>query len=304
MIPFKKDESVKAVILIAFVIWIIYLLHSGNIGLYLSPNLTWLSKVSAILLLLLTAAILLPAKHNSAHCCCGHTHSHTSGHNHAHAALGLSKALIFCVPLLLGFTAKPQVLDSTTLVNSINTAGSLPFFVARPSLAGSFNAPATRPVQPANTPAAPAAPKSATSIPPNEQPAPIDSQITETDLVQLALSDNPDQIYNHAYRLTGFVYKDPRLAKNQFVITRFVITCCVVDAQPLGIIAELPSASSLEANTWLEAEGVLKKRAIKDSDQINPVSNFQTAENTAPYFIVTKLKKIPTPKDPYLSPPQ
>ncbi|WP_407313144.1 DUF1980 domain-containing protein [Desulfosporosinus sp. SB140] len=205
MIPFKKDESVKAVILIGFVIWIIYLLHSGNINLYLSPNLTWLSKVSAIFLILLTAAILLPAKHTSAHCCCGHTHSHTSGHNHAHAALGLSKILIFCVPLLLGFTAKPQVLDSTTLLNSINTAGALPFFVARPSLAGQFNAPVTNPVQPVNTPAAPAAP----IIPTNEQPALIDSKITQTDLIQLALSDNPDQIYNHSYRLTGFVYKDP-----------------------------------------------------------------------------------------------
>lgn len=110
--------------------------------------------------------------------------------------------------------------------------------------------------------------------------------------------------YNQSYRLTGFGYKDPRLGKNQFVITRFVITCCIIDAQSIGIIAESPDAPNLKANTWLEVEGVLKEHTINDSNEIKPVYNFQAAENTAPYFIATKWKIISTPKAPYLTAPQ
>lgn len=337
----NKDAFVKAFILVGFAIWIYYLLLSGSIDLYLSPSLTWLSKLSAILLITLTIATLIPSKHASKHCCCGHNHPFTSEHSHgpikydhSHSTLNLMKITIFCVPLLLGFIVKPQVLDSTTLVNSINTAGSLPFYITPFSEPNKLSATPKWPDWQSfafkitglvnnklilnkgftnslsssnpkvNYNISPSSLKSDKSALKTKLINPAALNLAETDLMQLALSDNPGQIYNHSYRLTGFVYKDPRLAKNQFVITRYVITCCIIDAQPIGIIAESPFATNLQANTWLEVEGVLKKRNINDLDKINPVHNFQAAENTAPYFIVTKLKKISTPKSPYLTAPQ
>lgn len=313
----QKDVVIKAVILAGFAIWLIHLLLSGSIELYISPKLTWLSKLSVILLIALTLATLIPSNHGSKHSCCGHGHSHSSEHDHSHTDLSLGKILIFCFPLLLGFTVKPQPLDSMTLANSINTAGSLPFYVTQSSqsnklstapkwpdwqsLASKFTGRVAPSNPKVNNNVTPSTPKSESSKLPNKLGKPISSAVKETDLVQLALNDNPDQIYNQSYRLTGFVYKDPKLAKNQFVITRFAITCCIVDAQPIGIIAESPDAPNLKADTWLEVEGVLKKSNIKDSNKIKPVYNFQAAENTYPYFIVTKLKRISTPQDPYLT---
>lgn len=329
----QKDELIKTLILAGFSIWLIYLLQTSNIDLYISPNLTWLSKLSAILLIILTFATIIPSKHGSKYSCCEHhrgsctlehghfhtlehKHLHSSEDEHSHSTLSLAKVLIFCVPLLLGFAVKPQLLDSKTLANSINTAGTLPFYVTQfappkqpestvqwpnwqslasritgkePSSTLMVNNSTTLSTKPRNNHLS------------NDPVKPVNSTVKETDLVQLALTDHPDQIYNQSYRLTGFVYKDPRLTKNQFVITRFVITCCIVDAQPIGIIAESPDAATLKADSWLEVEGVLKNRSIIDSDKIKPVYNFQAAENTAPYFVVTKFKKISTPKDPYLT---
>jgi len=105
--------------------------------------------------------------------------------------------------------------------------------------------------------------------------------------------------------MTGFVYKDPGLGKNQFVITRFVIVCCLLDTVPIGIIAESPDASDLKADTWVEAEGVMKMlNTFSAADKIEPLSNFHGPNTDIPYFVITSLKKVPVPKDPYLYPPQ
>lgn len=119
----------------------------------------------------------------------------------------------------------------------------------------------------------------------------------------LKIYDHPDQAYDQHWRLTCFVYKDPKLSQNHFVMTRVVVACCVADAIPIGIIAETPDASTFKADTWLEVEGVLQKRFVKDAEKIEPVSNLQAAEEGNPYFVVSSWKIVSAPKDPYLVPP-
>ena len=136
-------------------------------------------------------------------------------------------------------------------------------------------------------------------------PKSVNSVAKESDLMQLYsnIDDHPEQVYNQHWKLTGFVYKDPTLAKNQFVISRFVITCCIVDATPLGIIVESPDAPNLKADTWVEVEGLLEKRVIGGADKINSVHNFHQANDGVPCLVVTSCKIIATPQDPYLAPP-
>ena len=132
-------------------------------------------------------------------------------------------------------------------------------------------------------------------------------RIVDTDLVQLdvELYENQQQLAGQRFRLTGFVYKDPRLAGNQFVITRFVIVCCLLDTVPIGIIAESEKAADLEPDTWVEAEGVLQMRTTSSSlDNVGPLSNFHGPNTDVPYLVVTSLTKVPAPQDPYLYPPQ
>jgi len=119
----------------------------------------------------------------------------------------------------------------------------------------------------------------------------------------LNIDDHPEQVYNQRFKLTGFVYKDPTLAKNQFVISRFVITCCIIDATPIGIIVECLNAPDLKADTWVEVEGLLQKRVIGGADKINSVNNFHETSDGVPCLVVTSYKIVAAPKSPYLDPP-
>jgi putative membrane protein len=72
------------------------------------------------------------------------------------------------------------------------------------------------------------------------------------------------------------------------VLSRFLITHCVADASIIGFISELPEASSLKENTWIEVKGVLD------------TTNFNGTE--LPIIKITTWKKINEPKEPYLYP--
>lgn len=56
--------------------------------------------------------------------------------------------------------------------------------------------------------------------------------------------------------LSGFVTADPSDPENVFYLTRFVITCCAVDAQPIGVPVYSPGwASNYPVDGWVEATG-------------------------------------------------
>ncbi|MDR3543006.1 MAG: TIGR03943 family protein [Desulfosporosinus sp.] len=274
---------VQGSILSGLSLMIVHLIQTGTIVLYISPKVIWLSKFSAILLIIIAIAKLIPMhpNHSVAHSCCGHDHACVSDHhNPSHKTKGLLQIAIFVIPIMLGFGMQPRVLASTALSNSINTAGTVPFYALH-------------------------IPKNMLSSVKPLTPKSLNSTAKETDLMQLYLNldDHPELVYNQHWRLSGFVYKDPKLAKNQFVISRFVITCCIVDATPIGIIVESTNAPNLKADTWVEVEGLLQKRIIGGADKIKSVRNFHETDEGVPYLVVTGCKIVATPKSPYLAPP-
>lgn len=57
-------------------------------------------------------------------------------------------------------------------------------------------------------------------------------------------------------RVTGFVYRDERLPENWFLVARFVVQCCAVDAQPVGLPVRAPDGTVPEQGRWVVVEGV------------------------------------------------
>lgn len=55
--------------------------------------------------------------------------------------------------------------------------------------------------------------------------------------------------------VVGFVFRDERFGKTQFMVSRFTINCCVADANPVGLIVEWPEAASLPENGWVRVNG-------------------------------------------------
>ncbi|MEM8859666.1 MAG: TIGR03943 family protein [Chloroflexota bacterium] len=85
--------------------------------------------------------------------------------------------------------------------------------------------------------------------------------------------------------VTGFVYTDERFAPNQFMVTRYIVTCCVADAQPLGLIVqtngELP-----EFDSWVAVEGEFE---LIDFDG-----------ELSPAIVSSDLRPFEEPRQPYI----
>lgn len=58
--------------------------------------------------------------------------------------------------------------------------------------------------------------------------------------------------------MTGYVFKDPNIYKeDEFVPARLMMSCCVADLSPAGIVCKYDKASELKENSWVTVEGTL-----------------------------------------------
>lgn len=93
---------------------------------------------------------------------------------------------------------------------------------------------------------------------------------------------------NQSADVTGFISPSPDDPDNSFFVTRFVVTCCAVDAQPVGVPVYDPGWSKdLKKNQWVR---------IRGSFATNP-----STASSAPITLAPRtLTKIAQPRDPYL----
>jgi putative membrane protein len=65
----------------------------------------------------------------------------------------------------------------------------------------------------------------------------------------------PGRHAGKAVRVTGFVYRDDRLPRDWFVVARFVVQCCAVDAQPIGLPVRTAGGAVPEPGSWVTIAG-------------------------------------------------
>jgi uncharacterized repeat protein (TIGR03943 family) len=88
--------------------------------------------------------------------------------------------------------------------------------------------------------------------------------------------------------LTGFVTPDADDPDNVFYIARFVITCCAVDAQPVGVPVYQPGwAGSYPVDSWVTATGGF-------------VQNPSVLSTTTTVVQPDSITAVPRPADPYV----
>lgn len=102
----------------------------------------------------------------------------------------------------------------------------------------------------------------------------------------------PEAYSGQKAHVSGFVVHLPQLDSNYLMISRFILTCCAVDAYPVGIPVKLEtSRDAYPPDTWLKIEGETIVETLAAS-----------SEQTDKRQLVIKAKsieKIPTPRDPY-----
>jgi uncharacterized repeat protein (TIGR03943 family) len=88
--------------------------------------------------------------------------------------------------------------------------------------------------------------------------------------------------------VVGFVFRDERFGEDRFMVTRFVVSCCVADANVAGMVVRWPGAAELEADQWVEVRGVL------ESGQFDG--------QTVPTLAAQSVTPVEVPQQPYLYP--
>lgn len=91
-----------------------------------------------------------------------------------------------------------------------------------------------------------------------------------------------------ATAVLGFMTADPDDPENVFYLSRFVVTCCAVDAQPLGVPVYLPGwQSEFDPDGWVSVSGAFESSP--------------SAESSHPIVLVPDtIEAVEQPREPYL----
>jgi len=72
------------------------------------------------------------------------------------------------------------------------------------------------------------------------------------------LYGNMERYKGYTVVITGFVFKDPgMLQADEFVPARLMMSCCVADLAPAGLLCNYDKAAELKADSWVTVEGTL-----------------------------------------------
>lgn len=97
----------------------------------------------------------------------------------------------------------------------------------------------------------------------------------------------PNELKGKRIRIKGFVFRDdPQLQKDEFVLSRFTVSCCAADATVVGIITKTPKAPTFKEDQWMEVEGTLSTIRVYGFDQ--------------PLILLESSREVSRPKDPYI----
>jgi len=170
-------------------------------------------------------------------------------HGVAHLPIQLSSVLVLSIPLLLGFAVPSQPLgaDSITGGVSLNPVGG--------STVQSYVKP------------------------------PLERNILEW-LREFSNTANPAAFDGMEVDVVGFIYREPDMAANQFMVARFTMSCCVADAFAIGLPVEADSIAELPDGTWIRVKGTLKAGTFNGS--------------AVPVITPSAIDPIDTPDQPYL----
>ncbi|MFL0269222.1 TIGR03943 family putative permease subunit [Candidatus Clostridium radicumherbarum] len=104
------------------------------------------------------------------------------------------------------------------------------------------------------------------------------------------LSGNLEKHIGKGIIISGYVTKDDKLNKDEFIITRLLVNCCAADSQVIGILCKTDGNKVLKNDTWVRVEGVVSFKENENS-KIN---------RKLPLIIEGKVTKINKPVTPYI----
>jgi uncharacterized repeat protein (TIGR03943 family) len=126
----------------------------------------------------------------------------------------------------------------------------------------------------------------------------IDLSSKVVEVSDLQFLDWYDELYRNIDEYTGrdiiikgIVLKDSTLPKGEFALVRLMMSCCVADLSPIGVICrpeESDSTLKVEENQWITIKGTITKDMYEN--------------NVTPVIVVRSFEGAEPPEDQYVYP--
>lgn len=252
----------KAFILIATGLFLYSRVLNDSILFYINQRFITLTVAASIGFILVAVSyyrrslVQAPA-HEHDH---DHEHDHEHEHEHAHGGddhdhgnLSWLGWLIVAIPVVFGLLVRPQPLGASAVSNREVNVSAL------------------------------------TSVTAPESDGRINLQVGEKTIVDWLVDfqhQEPAAFVGEEAYIVGFVYRDERFAADSFMVGRFILSCCVADASPVGLIVRWPEAQEFDADQWVEVRGHFE------------VGNFDGLE--LPVLVADEIIPVDAPANPYL----
>lgn len=249
-LPPRIANRLKALVLILMAMFFMQKFVSGELYYYIGPRFGWLTLVAIVLFILLAGGYNLirgtdGEDHDHDHADHDHAdHHHDHDHDHDHEGISLWTLLIVVLPLVLGVVVPARPLDASAVGNrGVSTS-----LASASDVSGSVLAV-------------------------------VPSERNVLDWVR-AMSANPDPttLSGQEANLVGFVYRDIRFGEDQFMVSRFTLSCCVADASAIGVVVQAENAAEFETNQWVQVRGTFTEGTLDGgplpvvaADEIIPV---------------------------------
>ena len=122
----------------------------------------------------------------------------------------------------------------------------------------------------------------------NREKAPADKNIMDWWNDFRSAAGGLETFIGQEVKVSGFVYQDERYGTEQFMVTRFVVSCCVADANVLGLLVQWPADQTPANDQWVEVAGVF----IANPNPNSPM----------PMVAARTVTPIEVPNQPYMYP--
>lgn len=260
----RLETPLKALLLIGLGLFLYSRLANGTLDFYINRRFFGFTLLAVIGLIVVGLSYRLGRRTGAEHDhALTHDHAHDPGHahdshEHSHGLTWGAVALVL-LPMTLGIAVPPQPLGASALANREINAGLRQNNM--PGIIGAASQKAT-------------------------------TEMNIFDWWQI-FRTSPDlntdpNILNQEASVVGFVYQDKRYGEGHFLVTRYMVSCCVADASALGLVVAWPDAPKLENDQWVEVRGVFTRSSL-DAWQM-PILNAQAVTPVA------------IPDQPYLYP--
>ncbi|WP_058304094.1 TIGR03943 family putative permease subunit [Gorillibacterium timonense] len=279
----------RALLLLAYSLYILYLVQSGNLFHYIAPRMETLVKLAALGLIVVAGAQIWLAlgtrreERMDCDCCAPDP-----------ASRGRSSGLLyllFLLPLLTGFLLPDGVSGSElTAVKGISLSGpdgTVGFLSASSSTAkgvsaagpfdsGGFSTGASEDVQTDGY---------------NEDFIWLAKRLYNQDRISVpdegylevlrAVDLDLDRFVGKTMTISGFVYRDKTMKGDEFAVARLVMSCCAADSSSYGVLVRDVNSRDWKQDEWVSVTGTISKVKV-DGKPVLALADGSVVPSTAP----------------------